>query len=143
MPPGRNRQRGAFFNRSLAVLGAGNHRLDCVEHDDEIERQRHVLDVVQLVLQFLQRIFPAGAVPVAHLRPSRDAGLHDVALPVERNIARETLHELRTLGSRPHEAHLTNEDIPQLGKLVETTLLVESQNSTGTLDFTTATVTVK
>ena len=31
----------------------------------------------------------------------------------------------------------------QLGKLVETTLLVESQNSTGTLDFTTATVTVK
>jgi endo-1,4-beta-xylanase len=31
----------------------------------------------------------------------------------------------------------------QLGKLVETTLLVESQDSTGTLDFTTATVTVK
>jgi hypothetical protein len=31
----------------------------------------------------------------------------------------------------------------QLGKLVETTLLVESQNSTGTLDFTTGTITVK
>ena len=31
----------------------------------------------------------------------------------------------------------------QLGKLVETTLLVESQDSSGTLDFTTATVTVK
>ena len=31
----------------------------------------------------------------------------------------------------------------QLGKLVEATLLVESQDSTGTLDFTTASVTVK
>ncbi len=31
----------------------------------------------------------------------------------------------------------------ELGKLVETTLLVESQDSSGTLDFTTATVTVK
>ena len=31
----------------------------------------------------------------------------------------------------------------QLGKLVETKLLVEAQDSTGTLDFTTATVTVK
>ena len=31
----------------------------------------------------------------------------------------------------------------QLGRLVETTLLVEAQDSTGTIDFTTATVTAR
>src|SRR5205085_11841808 len=41
------------------------------------------------------------------------------ALSVERNLRGQLLNELRTLGTRPDQAHLTNQDVPQLRHLVE------------------------
>ena len=93
--------------------------LDGFEDDEEVERDRQVLDVEEVVLQLLHRVFDAGAVGVAHLRPAGQAGLDDVALAVERNLAVKLLHELRALGPRPHEAHVAAQHVPQLRQLVE------------------------
>src|SRR5690606_25187245 len=65
------------------------NRLDGGQDDVEVERDRHVLDVEQVVLQLLQRVLGGRAVGVAHLRPSGQPGTHDVAQAVEGDVARE------------------------------------------------------
>ena len=60
--------------------------LDRLEDDEQVERERQVLDVEEVVLQLLQRVLDAGAVGVAHLRPAGEPGPDDVALAVERNL---------------------------------------------------------
>ena len=60
------------------------HRLDGLEDDEQVEGDRHVLDVEQVALQLLHRVFDAGAVAVADLRPAGQARAHHVPLPVER-----------------------------------------------------------
>ena len=49
---------------------------------------RQVLDVEEVVLQLLHRVFDARAVGVAHLGPAGQAGPHDVPLAVERESSR-------------------------------------------------------
>ena len=63
--------------------------LDRREDDEQVERDRQVLDVEQVVLQLLDRVFDAGAVGVAHLRPAGQPGPDDVALAIERDLARQ------------------------------------------------------
>ena len=61
-------------------------RLHRLRDDEQVERKRHVLDVEQVVLQLLHRVFDAGAVGVADLRPAGQPGTHRVALAVERDL---------------------------------------------------------
>src|SRR3954469_4688815 len=61
------------------------HGLDGRKNDEQIERNRHILDVEQVVLELLQRIFDARAVCVAHLRPASEAWPDGMALTVERD----------------------------------------------------------
>ena len=95
------------------------HGLDRREDDEQVERDRQVLDVEEVVLQLLHRVFDARAVGVAHLRPSGQAGPDDVALAVERNLLGQLLDELRPLGPRADEAHVADQHVPQLRQLVE------------------------
>ena len=82
--------RPSTARRQCASLRAPpqDHRLDRLDDDEQVERERQVLDVEEVVLQLLHRVLDAGAVGVAHLRPAGEPGLHDVALAVERNLLR-------------------------------------------------------
>src|SRR5215831_12318112 len=60
---------------SLRPSTQGND-LDRFEHDQQIQSQRSVLDVVKVVLQLFPRIGKGVAILVSHLRPARDTGTH-------------------------------------------------------------------
>src|SRR5215470_18385976 len=96
------------------------HDLHGVEQDQEVEEQREVLDVVEVVLQLLERIFDRGAVAILDLRPAGESRLHGQPLHVIRDFLLQALHELRSLRSRSDEAHVTDENVDQLRELVET-----------------------
>src|SRR5258708_3484332 len=64
-------------------------------HDLQVERDRPVLDVIQVVLDAL--LERGVAAPAVHLRPARDSGLHLVAQHVLRDAVFELLDEVRAL----------------------------------------------
>src|SRR6185436_8450506 len=82
------------------------HDLRSLEQDHQIEQKTAILDVVEIVLQFLERVFVGGPVAVAELRPSGDAGLHRVTLAVVWDFLTQLCHESRSLGTRTDEAHV-------------------------------------
>src|SRR5206468_4104274 len=82
-----------------------------LEDDDDIERDRHVLDVEQVVLQLLDRVFDAGAIRIADLRPARQPGLQYVPLTIVGDLLDKLLHELGPFRPGTHEAHVTAEDV--------------------------------
>src|SRR5450756_1647139 len=86
------------------------YRLDRLEDDVGVQRHRQVLDVEQVVLELLHRVLDAGAVGVAHLRPAGQPGLHHVPLPVERDLHRQVVDELRPLGARTYHCLLYTSD---------------------------------
>src|SRR5688572_14670380 len=95
------------------------HGLDRFEENEEVQRQRQVLDVVQVVLQLLERAFYAVGVVVADLRPSCYSRFEDVTLTVERDLVRQTRYEFGALGPRADQTHLATEHVPQLRQFVE------------------------
>src|SRR5215510_14227536 len=96
------------------------HDLHGVEQDQEVEEQRKILDVVEVVLQLLQRIFNRGAVAIPDLRPAGEPRFHGQPFHVIRDFLLEALHELRSFRPRPDEAHVTEQHIDQLRELVQT-----------------------
>src|SRR5712692_3869743 len=92
---------------------------DRQEHDQQIQTNRSVLDVEQVVLKFFARICDGAAVLVLDLRPSGEAGPHHVAHSVIGNLFREPLDEFRALGTRADECHIAFEHAPQLGNFIK------------------------
>src|SRR5512138_3816034 len=93
---------------------------DGVEDDEQVERERQVLDVEQVVLQFLQRVFDAGAVGITHLRPTGESRPQNMSLTIEGDLPGQLGDKLRSFRARPDETHVPLEDIPQLRQFVET-----------------------
>src|ERR1043165_6921324 len=87
------------------------------EKDLQVEHQRPVFDVIQVVLDAHadRRI----AAPAVHLRPAGDAGADFVAEHVVRELGAELFAELRPLGARADHAHLAGDDVPELRQLVD------------------------
>src|SRR5690349_12638593 len=85
-------------------------------HDLEVERQRPVLDVVEIELDALFE--RCVAAPAVDLGPAGDASLHLVAEHVGRNAVLELLDEERSLGARPDDGHVAAEHVPELRHLV-------------------------
>ena len=85
-PPGAGpgAAHGAVY---LAGALAREHHAHGLEQDHQVQQQRVVLDVVEVVLQLLLRVLDRRAVLVAHLRPAGDAGLDAVAHGVEGDLA--------------------------------------------------------
>src|SRR5512147_483261 len=106
LPPAGHARAGKS-SRTLAP----QHDLDRLHEDREVEQQAAVLDVVQVVLELLDRVFLGRPVRVAELRPTGDARLHGVALAVVRDLLLELADELGPLGPWPDEAHLPAQDV--------------------------------
>src|ERR1700676_1163816 len=103
---------GCFIGRSFQRLGCQPSVCVFVEeapderepHDLQVESDRPVLDVVQVVLDpLLERRVPA---PAVDLRPSGQSRLHLVAKHVLRDPVLELLDEVRPLRPRTHDGHV-------------------------------------
>src|SRR6266853_3427785 len=76
-------------------------------HDFQIEADRPVLDVIEVVLDAL--VDRRVAAPAVDLGPSGQARLHLVAQHVLRYAMFELLDEMRTLGPRADDGHVAAE----------------------------------
>src|ERR1022692_753349 len=85
--------------------------------DAQIEPQRPVVDVVQVILYPLAQV--AAAAQVVDLSPTRDPRLHHVLLHVAWNFLPELRDELRSLWSWTDQRHVAVKDVEKLWKLVE------------------------
>src|SRR5262245_52701172 len=94
---------------------APEHDLDGLQQDGKVEQETAVLHVIEVVLQFLERVLLGGTVRITQLCPTSDAGLHRVSLAIIGNLLLERVDEFRTLGARPDETHVSAQDVPQLG----------------------------
>src|SRR5437588_37593 len=99
-----------------------NDGLDGLEDDHQIQGDGHVLDVIEVELKLLLRLFEGRAVLVAHLRPAGKSGANNVPQVVIGNLLRKPFHELRALGPRTNEAHVATQNVPKLGDLIEARL---------------------
>src|SRR6201996_2401049 len=113
--------KGAALSGLLGAAAA-NDRLDGLEHDEEVEAHRLVLEVVEVVGELSAGFGGRGALAVTDLRPAGEAGADHVAQVVERNLLREPGGELGALGARADEAHLTAKNVPELRNLVDACL---------------------
>src|SRR5262245_31144770 len=89
--------------QTLAGAFTAEDDFDRLQEDREVEEQRPVFHIEQVVLQLLRGIGLVRAVRIAKLRPTRDARLDGVPLAIERNRAIEVRHELGPLRARTDE----------------------------------------
>src|ERR1700694_2088535 len=101
----------------LISIAAAKDVPDGQGEDTQIEPQRPVVDVVQIVLYPLAQV--AAAAQIVHLRPTRDPRFHHVLLHVAWNLLPELGDELGTLGPWTDQRHIAMEDVEELRKLVE------------------------
>src|SRR2546426_5234625 len=93
--------------------------LDGLKENEQVEEDREVLDVVEVVLELFQRVFDRGAVAILDLGPAGNARLGSEAMDVEGYFRLELTHEVGSLGSRTYQAHLAAEDIGELRNFVQ------------------------
>src|SRR5919197_4715635 len=84
--------------------------------DAEVEAERAVGDPLEVVRELLG---PAHLARKAQLREPRNAGPDHEPLPVGRDLAAQLLEERRADRPRTDEAHVADEEVPQLRQLVE------------------------
>src|SRR5688572_31625465 len=100
-----------------ARSGTREHSLQRLEEDQHVEPGREILDVVEVVLELEGDLIDPAHITLVDLRPAGDAGLHDIAVAVERDACHEERRKALRLWTRTDPAHLTAQDIEDLGKL--------------------------
>src|SRR5262249_1848346 len=105
------------------------HDPDGLEDNPDVEEERDVFDIVEIVLQFLNRVLHRRAVAVIDLGPTGQPRLDQMALGVELNLFAQLLDEERSFGARPDEAHLAAQNIDKLRNLVNAGFANESADA--------------
>src|SRR5271155_3572367 len=98
---------------------APQHDLEGLEQNQHIEPDRGILDIEEIVLQFLRGSFHRITVAVANLSPARDPRTHQMPHAVVRNFLRKPLDKFWTFRPRPDECHVALENAPQLWNLIQ------------------------
>jgi len=105
----------------LICVAISSGRQHSPDQDLEIEHQRPIVDVIEVVLHplfhFLVRI-GLTAVTV-DLRPSGDSGLDVVPACIKRNASLVVPIVRQSMRTRPDEGHVALYDIEQLRQLVD------------------------
>src|SRR5436305_4600689 len=104
----------AAASRILSSTTPENYDLDRLKHDNRIEKQRLVLNVIEIVTKLLNCVFDRGPIGILDLRPAGKAWLHDMALRVVRNDRSQLLDEHRTLRARTDEIHMAADHVDEL-----------------------------
>src|SRR5690606_9196687 len=102
-----------------------NH-FDRIEKDGDIEPEREALDVIEVVLQLLDRVVDGSGVVAPHLGVPGHTGAYVEPLAEIGDLPLELIDEHRPLRARPNEAHVASEHVPELRQLVETRLSQDS-----------------
>src|SRR5579872_5185757 len=92
------------------------HDKDRAEQDRKVQQEGLLSDIDEVEPKLVSRI---GMVAAAHLRQSCNAGPDVVAPGIGGNERLVPPHKVRSLRTRPHEAHLSAEHIPELRNLVD------------------------
>ncbi len=85
--------------------------------DLQVEPGRPVFDVVNIVLDAAGEVVTSAQ--AVDLRPARHARLHEVAGEIMGDLFREVFDVMRTFGARTDEAHVSAQDVPELGQLIQ------------------------
>src|ERR1700730_3125631 len=102
---------------------------DRPQENCQVESQRKVLDVVEVVVELFLSVCDRVAVFVAYLRPTSDSWRNSVSQWVKRDFAREEFDEFGTFGSRSNKTHVSTQHIPQLGNLIDPRRPQETTNT--------------
>src|SRR5258707_15173509 len=98
------------------------HGANRAHHNDGIERERLVPDVIQVVLQLAKRVLHAVSVAKAHLCPASQARFYGQPCPVVGDLTRQHLHHYWSLRAWTNDAHLAAQDVDELRYLVQSRL---------------------
>src|SRR6185437_3475694 len=112
---------------------AQQHNLERLEQDQEIEADGHVLDVKEIVSEFVAVVLEGREVASLRLRPAGSARLDRPALRVQRNLSREVQLLIGNKRARPDEIHLAEQNIVELRKLVQTALAQPTADASDSL----------
>src|SRR6202051_3208873 len=103
---------------SSAALERG-HCEQRARDDQQVEGNRLMLDVVQVIRELHRGPVDAAALAVVHLSPAGEAGSDREPRVVVGDALAELLDVADLLGTRPDNAHVAAEDVPRLRELVE------------------------
>src|SRR5712664_795987 len=84
----------------------GDQRPRRPQQNREVEQERRVLHVEEIVLELVARLLARRGVVVMNLSPAGHARAEAVALVVHRHDGEELVHEDAALGTRADEAHV-------------------------------------
>src|SRR5277367_579732 len=101
------------------------YRLYRFKHNQQIEPQSHVFDVVQIELELFPRFGQCRSISVTNLRPPRQSRANHVTQIEVRNLLSEPGHELRPFRPWSNKPHIAAKHIPQLRHLIEARLAHE------------------
>src|SRR5258708_5810775 len=87
--------------------------------DPGVEAKALVPEVIELVLELLERVALAPGVAVLHLRPSREPRAYQVPQAVIGQLLRQLGHVVRLLRSRSDDGEIAAHDVDRLRQLVE------------------------
>src|SRR5437867_886663 len=133
--PADRRVQSTFLRPRPTGIGGGHaapreHQPHRLEQDAEVQPERPVLEIEEVVSDLLHLLLEGVRVPIADLRPPGDPGPDRapervVRDRVARHLAQVADHqghepEIRDrVGPRTHEVHLAPEDVDELGQLVQ------------------------
>src|SRR5690606_24909865 len=94
------------------------HGLDGQQHDEGVKKQRAVLDVIKIVLDFFACAVDIGRITLTNLGPAGNARLDHMAVNIKRQALVEVLDKLGLLRPGPDQAHVAFQNIDELRQLV-------------------------
>jgi hypothetical protein len=105
---------------------AGEGGLDGEEQDFQVEQEGHVVDVGEVIAEFM---LDGGVIEAVDLRQSGHAGANRFAQAVGGNASGEFFGKEGAFGTGSDEAHFTFENIDQLGEFIQMPAAQEAPNA--------------
>ena len=104
-----------------ALLGAMSRQYNSngLDHDQDIEPDRKMPDIVEVVFEFFANIIDARNVSLIDLSPSGNARANHVAIAVEGDFTFVPFGQVERLWPWANPAHFTSKNIPDLRQLID------------------------
>ncbi len=98
---------------------AGEHSVYGVEHYPQVNAERNIFNIQHIVGKTLHHLVNIARIAELDHAPRRESGTNLMKKFHARSFTGNKPQVMLTLGTRPHDAHLSYEHIPKLWQLVE------------------------
>lgn len=102
----------------LARAETRTHGLDGFGCNQQVQRERVVRHVIQVVAEFDARGVSAVSIALLHLGPASQAWAHEMAVGVAGDGGGKVAHKRGLLGARANQAHVAHEHVEELWQFV-------------------------